>query len=94
MKKLLITACGLLAASVIAVNAQDATTNAPVKAKLTAEQRAERKALVEKYDTNKDGKLTKDEISKMTDADKAKWDKLTPAHQGAKKKKAADETNQ
>lgn len=32
----------------------------------------EQKAIVAKYDTNKDGKLDKEERAKMTDADKAK----------------------
>lgn len=32
----------------------------------------EQKAIIAKYDTNKDGKLDKDERAKMTDADKAK----------------------
>jgi predicted ArsR family transcriptional regulator len=32
----------------------------------------EQKAIIAKYDTNKDGKLDKDERAKMTDEDKAK----------------------
>lgn len=32
----------------------------------------EQKAIIAKYDTNKDGRLDKDERAKMTEADKAK----------------------
>lgn len=44
---------------------------------------AETKALLEKYDTNKDGKLDKEERAKMTEQDKEAWAKAHP-----KKKKA------
>lgn len=43
----------------------------------------EKKALLEKYDANKDGKIDKEEQSKMSEEDKAKWAKLS----GGKKKK-------
>jgi hypothetical protein len=42
----------------------------------------EQKAIIAKYDTNKDGKLDKEERAKMTDEDKAK---LPPPPQGKKK---------
>jgi hypothetical protein len=51
--------------------------------KLTDEQKAERKALIEKYDTNKDGKLDKDERKAMSAEDKEKLAKIA----GARKKK-------
>jgi hypothetical protein len=43
-----------------------------------------RKELMEKYDTNKDGKIDKDEAEKMAPEDKKKWDRLS----GGKKKKS------
>lgn len=58
------------------------------KGELTDEQKAVKKEMLEKYDTNKDGKLQKDEIAKMTPDDKAKWDKAFP-----KKKKKTDDSN-
>ncbi|MBI3881073.1 MAG: hypothetical protein HY301_13560 [Verrucomicrobia bacterium] len=45
-----------------------------------------RKELIEKYDTNKDGKIDKDEAEKMAPEDKAKWDRLS----GGKKKKKSE----
>jgi hypothetical protein len=53
--------------------------------KLTDEQKAERKALIEKYDKNKDGKLDKEERQAMSAEDKEKMGKLSGG--GAKKKK-------
>ena len=41
----------------------------------SAEQKAVRKQMLEKYDTNKDGKLDKDEKAKMTAEDKDKLKK-------------------
>jgi len=54
--------------------------------KLTDEQKAERKALIEKYDKNKDGKLDKEERAAMSAEDKEKLAKLGGGG-GAKKKK-------
>jgi len=42
---------------------------------LTEEQKALRKELLGKYDTNKDGKLDKEERKNVSDADKAKLKK-------------------
>ena len=53
--------------------------------KLTDEQKAERKGLIEKYDKNKDGKLDKEERGAMSAEDKEKLAKLQGG--GAKKKK-------
>lgn len=73
MKKVIVTIVGLMfCVGVVTSNAA---------AKLTAEQKAEKKALIEKYDANKDGKLDKDEIAKMEQKDKDAWAKL----QGGKK---------
>jgi hypothetical protein len=55
--------------------------------KLTDEQKTLRKDMVAKYDTNKDGKLDKDERSKVSAEDKEKMEK---AGLGRKKK---DKTN-
>lgn len=84
MKRLLITA--VCAAIGWSLTAADQTAADQQKAKLTPEQRQERKALIEKYDANKDGKLDKDELAKMSQEDKAKWDSLKP------KKQAQDQT--
>jgi hypothetical protein len=42
------------------------------RSEVTAEQKALRKEMVEKYDTNKDGKPDKEERAKMSEEDKAK----------------------
>ena len=42
---------------------------------MTEEQKTLRKAMTEKYDTNKDGKIDKEEHAKMSAEDKAKMEK-------------------
>jgi hypothetical protein len=71
MKKILVTIAGVLCATVIAVHADDAT---PKKKghKMTDEQKQVMKDMIEKYDTNKDGKLDKDEKAKISAEDKEK----------------------
>jgi hypothetical protein len=51
-----------------------ATANAQedAKPKPTPEQKAARKAMLDKYDTNKDGKLDADEKAKISAEDRAK----------------------
>jgi hypothetical protein len=44
--------------------------NRPPRPKLTEEQKAQRAALVAKYDVNKDGKLDKEERTKVSDDDR------------------------
>ena len=78
MKKLLVAALGLLCATAIVVQAQDAKP----KKVLTPEQQTVRKEMLAKYDTNKDGKLDKAERAAMTQEDK---DKMTKAGFGKKK---------
>ena len=78
MKKLLVLA--LLCVATVSVHAQKAVTD---------EQKAVKQEMLDKYDTNKDGKLSKEERAAMTPEDKAKWDKAFPH----KKKKADDSTN-
>ncbi|HWF19909.1 MAG TPA: hypothetical protein VG754_11605 [Verrucomicrobiae bacterium] len=60
--------------------------NVQAQKAVTDEQKALKKEMLEKYDTNKDGKLDKDERAKMTPEDKAKWSKAFPH----KKKKTDD----
>jgi len=79
MKKTFTIAIALLCASAILVQAQDAKP----KAKMTDEQKALMKEMTTKYDTNKDGKLDKEERAAMSQEDK---DKLTAAGIGGKKK--------
>jgi len=67
MKKLLVALC-FTCALALAAHAEDKAEGGKSEAKkpqLTAEQKAARKALVEKYDTNKDGKLDKEERAKI-----------------------------
>ena len=72
MKKLLVAALGLLCATAIVVQAQDAK---PKKA-LTPEQQTVMKEMLAKYDTNKDGKLDKTERAAMSQEDKDKMAKV------------------
>jgi hypothetical protein len=81
MKKLIAVAA-LFCATAIMVQAAPATNStnaaattnaAPVKKELTPEQKALKKEMLAKYDTNKDGKLDKTEIAAMSQEDKDKW---------------------
>ena len=67
---------GILCATALVVNAQDASASKPKKPKLTAEQQALEKEMLAKYDTNKDGKLDKTERAAISQEDK---DKMTKA---------------
>jgi len=80
MKKLLVALC-VTCALAVAAQAQDAKEG---KSKPTAEQKALQKEMIAKYDTNKDGKLDKEEKAKISAEDKAKMEK---AGLGQKKKK-------
>jgi hypothetical protein len=77
MKKILVIIAGVICATALVVHADDSTSSSTPKKHAGSK---ERKELVDKYDTNKDGKLDKDEIAKMTDEDKAKWDKMSKHH--------------
>ena len=83
MKKLLVAALGLLCATAIVVQAQDAKP----KKDLTPEQQTVMKEMLAKYDTNKDGKIDKTERAAMSQEDK---DKMTKVGLNKPKKKAAD----
>jgi hypothetical protein len=84
MKKIAAIALGLCVLGTVAVKADDKE-----KAKPTAEQKALRKEMTEKYDTNKDGKLDKEERAKISEDDKKKMKDAGMAHgrkEGEKKK--------
>ena len=78
MLRILALSLAFCCASVLTVRAAD---------KPSDEKKAERKALIEKYDKNKDGKLDKDEQGAMSAEDKEKWGKLRGG--GGKKKEEA-----
>ena len=65
----------LVLTAAFALNAQDKPKgpppgNRPPRPQLTEEQKAQRAALVAKYDANKDGKLDKEERLKVSDDDR------------------------
>lgn len=80
MKKLLVALC-VTSALAIAASAQEGAEKKPEAKRPapTPEQKALRKEMIEKYDTNKDGKLDKEERAKMSEEDKAKMKAATPA---------------
>ena len=83
MKKLIVALC-FTCILAIAAHAEDKPAAVKTEKKaLTAEQKTARKALVEKYDANKDGKLDKEERSKAT------AEELEKAGFPVKKEKAA-----
>ena len=87
MKKLLALALGvslLGALSPALVRAADADNGAKKRARPTEEQRKLRKELIEKYDTNKDGKLDKEERAKISKEDQEKLEKAGLARHRAK----------
>ncbi len=75
MKKLLVAILGIACAAVLTANAADEK-----KHELTDNQKAVMKEMLAKYDTNKDGKLSKEERAKMTKEDKEKWDNAGLGH--------------
>jgi len=72
MKKSLIALCITCSLVLVARADDDTKAEAGKKHEPTAEQKAFHKQMLEKYDTNKDGKLDKEERAKMSEADKAK----------------------
>ena len=65
----------LVLAAAFTLNAQEGPKgpppgNRPPRPKLTEEQKAQRAALVAKYDANKDGKMDKEERDKVSEADR------------------------
>lgn len=75
MKKLLLAALTLCFAMSLTSFAADGEKK---KRELTDEQKAVRKEMIEKYDANKDGKLDKEEMGKMSAEDKEKYQKAFP----------------
>ena len=88
MKKILVAVLGMLCATALVVNAQDATK--PAKKPLTAEQEALQKEMLAKYDTDKNGKLDKTERAAISKEDK---EKMTKAGLIKAPKKAGDTTS-
>ena len=84
MKKLLVVIAVLVCAVCLTASAGQG------KHKLTPEQKALRKEMLQKYDTNKDGKLDKRERAKMSKEDR---ERLQKAGLGPKKHHAAKEAN-
>jgi hypothetical protein len=72
MKKLLTAVCVICALAVAAQAEEGKET------KKKHELSPEAKAIIEKYDTNKDGKLDKEEKAKMTAEDKEKLKQAMP----------------
>jgi hypothetical protein len=82
MKRNLVILICLLCAGVLTASAAEQEK----KPQPTAEQKALRKEMREKYDTNKDGKLDKEERAKMSKEDKDKVSKAFPKKKQQKKK--------
>ena len=72
MNKILVAVMGIMCATTLVVNAQDAPTTKPSKKKLTTEQQTLQKDMLAKYDTDKNGKLSKAEQAKISKEDKDK----------------------
>ena len=83
MKKMLLVIAGVLCAFSLTANATEG------KHKLTPEQKALRKEMIEKYDTNKNGKLDKQERAKISKEDK---ERLQKAGLGGKKRRENKES--
>jgi len=82
MLRALILAVGLTSVMALAARADD--EQKPKREKPTAEQKALRKEITEKYDKDKDGKLSPDERKGISAEDKEKMQK---AGLGPRKKK-------
>ena len=89
MKKSLIALC-ITCALALTVHADDDKADAGKKHEAKPEQKAARKALIEKYDTNKDGKLDKEERAKVSEEDKARLKEARGNTANASKKAKAN----
>jgi hypothetical protein len=88
MKKLLLAAAALLCGLAITVQSQAADSGGKkAKKELTTEQKQLQTDMLAKYDTNKDGKLDKEEKAAMSQEDKDAWTKAFP---GKKKKNGGE----
>ena len=90
MKKSLIALALLSALTLVARADDDDKKPAPEKKQATAEQKALRKQMTEKYDTNKDGKLDAEERAKMSEEDKAKLKAARSKNAEAAKKEKSE----
>mgnify|MGYP001161877094 CR=1 FL=1 len=88
MKKLVIAAC-ITCALALAVQAEQTTKK---HHEMTADQKVVWKEMLTKYDTNKDGKLSKEERAKMSAEDKTKLEKAGHAHEHGKDSNTKKET--
>ena len=88
MLKLMILTLGLLCATSLATRADEPADKPARKGRpqLTEEQKALHKSMLEKYDTNKDGKLDADERKSISQDDREKFKKggLGPRRKKAK----------
>ena len=85
MKKVLFTVAAIACALAISASAAEGKK----KSRLTDEQKALQKQMLEKYDANKDGKLDKEEKAKMSKEDKQKMKEAGLAGQKKAEKKDA-----
>ncbi len=81
MLRSIILAIGLCSAMALTASAAEKGTK---RAPLTDEQKATMKEIKEKYDKDKDGKLSKEEKEAMSAEDKAKVEKIQPARKKQK----------
>lgn len=79
MKKLLTALC-ITCALVLMTHAEEGKTKKKSEGKtpITSEQKALRKEILAKYDTNKNGRLDKAEKAKISAEDKEKFNKAYP----------------
>lgn len=88
MLRALILAVGLASAVAVTARAEDdQKPEKPKRPKLTEEQKAVRKEIVDKYDKDKDGKLSPEERKEISAEDK---EKLKKAGIGGPRRKKAE----
>lgn len=85
MKKLVLILTGVALLGIASSQAEEKKEGKKRGPAPTAEQKAARKELLEKYDANKDGKLDKEEKSKISAEDKEKMEKAGGEHHKKKK---------
>jgi hypothetical protein len=84
MLRAMILAVGLTLAVAVVARAEDDKPEKPKRPKQTEEQKALRKEITEKYDKDKDGKLSPDERKDISAEDK---ERMSKAGLGPRKKK-------
>lgn len=89
MLRAVILAVGLWSAVVLTTSAADNEQKAPTRrrAQLTEEQKALMKEIREKYDKDKDGKLSPEERKAISQADKERMEKAGITQNQQRKKK-------